>query len=397
MNDLREISDIKINATSHEFVRFLWNTIDWNNRLVGISGAKGAGKTTLILQYMKTSFGFSEDAIYLELDHIYFAENSLYDYARQFEKTGGKILFLDEVHKYRNWSHDLKLIYDNLPSIKVVFTSSSALEIYKGSHDLSRRVVLYQLPGLSLREFVHLKYKLELPLLALDEIISKSREISLKLSKDIKPIKYYNEYIQKGYYPFFTENENMYHEKLLNVLNVVLENDLPIIFKIDFNSVVNLKKLLSIISRLVPYKPNIKKLAEQIGVTRETLLRYLFYLEKAQILKRLGKDTHGINFLNKPEKLFLQNTNLIYALSQTMTSEGNIRETFFLNQTIVGNMVAYSEKGDFKVNQKYVFEVGGKSKSQKQIEGIPNAFVVKDNIEYSTGNTIPLWMFGLLY
>lgn len=397
MNDLRVISDIKINATSTGFVRFLWNIIDWNNRLIGISGARGAGKTTLILQYLKTNFGFSEDAVYLELDHIYFAENSLYEYASQFEKTGGKILFLDEVHKYKNWSHDLKLIYDNIPSLKVVFTSSSALEIYKGSHDLSRRVILYQLPGLSLREFVHLKYNLELPLLTLDEILSESRKISLELSKEIKPIKFYKEYIQKGYYPIFTENENMVHEKLLNVLNVVLENDLPIIFKIDFNSVINLKKLISIISRLVPYKPNIKKLSEQIGVTRETLLRYLFYLEKAQIVKWLGKDTFGINFLNKPEKIYLQNTNLIYALAQTMTNEGNVRETFFLSQLGVGNSVAYSEKGDFIVNQKYIFEVGGKSKSRKQIEGIPNAFIVKDDIEFSVGNIIPLWMFGLLY
>lgn len=397
MKYLREISDLKIRDTSVTFVRFLINAIDWGNRLIGISGARGAGKTTLILQYLKNNFGFSEEAIYLELDHIYFAENSLYDYAKQFEKEGGVILFLDEVHKYKNWSHDLKLIYDNLPALKVIFTSSSALEIYKGSHDLSRRVILYQLPGLSLREFVQLKYEYKLPLLTLNEIMSDSREISMKISSEIKPIKFYKEYVQKGYYPIFTENENMYHEKLLNVLNVVLENDLPIIYKIDFNSVVNLKKLISIISRLVPYKPNIKVLAEQIGVTRETLLRYLFYLEKAQIVKWLGKDTHGINYLNKPEKLYLQNTNLIYALAQNLTNDGNVRETFFLNQVAVGHAVNYPEKGDFMVAQKYTFEVGGKGKTQKQIEGLTHAFIVKDDIEISAGNTIPLWMFGLLY
>jgi predicted AAA+ superfamily ATPase len=217
------------------------------------------------------------------------------------------------------------------------------------------------------------------------------------LTTEFKPIKFYKEYVQKGYYPIFTENENMYHEKLMNILNVVLENDLPIIYKIDFNSVINLKKLISIISRLVPYKPNIKTLSEQIGVTRETLLRYLFYLEKAQILKWIGKDAHGINYLNKPEKLYLQNTNLIYALAQTLTNQGNVRETFLLNQIMVGNTVTYPDKCDFLINEKYLFEVGGKSKSQKQIEGIQNAFIVKDDIETATGNIIPIWMFGLLY
>jgi len=397
MNDLREISDKKIKDTQSNFIRFLMGKVDWDNRLVGISGARGAGKTTLILQHLKNNFGFSEEAIYLELDHIYFAENSLYDFAKQFEKEGGKMLYLDEVHKYKNWSHDLKLIYDNLPALKVIFTSSPALENYKGSHDLSRRIILYQLPGLSLREFVLLKYNKELPLFSLTDIISNAREISLQLTTEFKPIKFYKEYIQKGYYPIFMENENMYPEKLLNILNVVLENDLTIIYNIDFQSVVNLKKLISIISRLVPYKPNIKTLAEQIGVTRETLLRYLFYLEKAQIVKWIGKDAQGINYLNKPEKLYLQNTNLIYALAQSLTNQGNVRETFLLNQLMVGNTVTYPDKGDFLVNEKFLFEVGGKSKAQKQIEGIQNAFIIKDDIEYASGNIIPLWMFGLLY
>ncbi|MGE0018671.1 MAG: ATP-binding protein [Draconibacterium sp.] len=397
MNNLREISDGKLKTTNSNFTRFLMNKVDWENRLIGISGARGAGKTTLILQHMKSHFGFSEEAIYLELDHFYFAENLLYDFAKQFEKEGGKMLYLDEVHKYKNWSHDLKLIYDNLTSLKVIFTSSSALEIYKGSHDLSRRVILHQLPGLSLREFVFLKYQEQLPVFSLDELILNAREISMNLTSGFKPIKFYKEYIQKGYYPIFTENENMYQEKLLNVLNVVLENDLPIIYKIDFQSVVNLKKLISIISRLVPYKPNIKSLSEQIGVTRETLLRYLFYLEKAQIVNWIGNEAKGINYLNKPEKLYLQNTNLIYALAQSLSDTGNVRETFLLNQLAVDNSVSYPEKGDFLVNEKYIFEVGGKSKTQKQIEGIKNAFIVKDDIEIATGNIIPLWMFGLLY
>ncbi|NQU51844.1 MAG: ATP-binding protein [Bacteroidetes bacterium] len=397
MNRLRNVSDKKIRETSVDFIRFLFKKIDWNNRLIGISGARGAGKTTLILQYLKITYQFSEEAIYLELDDFYFAENSLYSFAEQFEKEGGKILLLDEVHKYKNWSHDLKMIYDNLVSLKVIFTSSSALELYKGSHDLSRRLVSYNLPGLSLREFASFKYNYELPNLSLDQLLTNSREIGMNLPSEIKPIKLYKEYIQKGYYPFFKENENLYHDKLLNVLNVILENDLPIIFNIDFQSVIKLKKLISIVARLVPYKPNVKKLAEQIGVTRETLLRQLFYLEKAQIVKWIGKDSHGINYLNKPEKLYLQNTNLIYALMEEMVNIGNVRETFFLNQLTVNHQITYPSKGDFLIDGKYIFEVGGKSKSQKQIGGLSNAFIVKDDIEFSSGNIIPIWMFGLMY
>ncbi len=397
MNLLREISDKKIKGTSLSFVRFLMASIDWNNRLIGISGARGAGKTTLILQYLKKQYKFSEEAIYIELDHLYFAEHSLYDFADEFEKGGGKILILDEVHKYKNWSHDLKLIYDNFPALKIVFSSSSALEIYKGSHDLSRRLILYKLPGLSLREFAIFKYRINIPKLTLNDILFNSRQIALDLPESFKPIQLYKEYIQNGYYPFFKENENLYHEKLLNILNVVVENDLPIIFNIDFNSVIKLKKLISIIARLVPYKPNIKKLAEQIGVTRETLLRHLFYLEKAQILKWISKDSHGINFLNKPDKLYLQNTNLIFAIAQENVNSGNVRETFFLNQLSVVHNISYPTKTDFFVDNKYLFEVGRRSKSQKQIAGLQNAFIVKDNIEFGSENIIPLWMFGLLY
>ncbi|MCF6333278.1 MAG: AAA family ATPase [Draconibacterium sp.] len=397
MNSLRDISDKKIKETPLEFIRFLMDFIDWENRLIGISGALGAGKTTLILQRLKKTFVFSEEAIYVELDHFYFAENSLYNFAEQFEKEGGKLLLLDEVHKYKNWSHDLKLIHDNFSSLKIIFTSSSALELYKGTHDLSRRLVLYHLPGLSLREFANFKYNFKLPSFQLEKILLHSREIIPTLQNDFKPIKVYKEYTQNGYYPFFKENENLYHEKLLNVLNVVLENDLPIIFNIDFNSVLKLKKLVSIIARLVPYKPNIKKLAEQIGVTRETLLRHLFYLEKAQIVKWIGKDARGINFLNKPEKLYLQNTNLIYALAQEHINVGNERETFFLSQLAVNHKVTYPGKGDFFIDEKFTFEVGDQNKTQKQIAGLDNAFIVKDNIEIGSGNSIPLWLFGLLY
>ncbi len=397
MIKLREISDKKTGEIPTNFTRYLINNIDWTHRLIGISGARGAGKTTLLLQYLKKEYHHSEEAIYLELDNLYFAENSLFNFAEQFEKEGGKLLLLDEIHKYRDWSHDLKLIYDNFKSLRIIFTSSSALELYKGSHDLSRRLILYNLPGLSLREFSLFKYGDVLPKLSLSDILSHSRDISLSFPKGLKPIKLFKEYIQSGYYPFFIENQDYYHEKLLNTLNVVLENDLSVIFKIDFQSVINLKKLISIIARLVPYKPNVKKLAEQIGVTRETLLRYLFYLEKAQIVKWIGKDTYGINYLNKPEKLYLQNTNLIYAIAKDSANIGNVRETFILNQLSVYHNITYPDNGDFLIDGRYIVEIGGKNKTRKQVKNIDNAYIVKDDIEYGSNKTIPLWMFGLLY
>lgn len=397
MKRLRENSDRRINQSPEGFNRFLLEKIDWNNRLVGISGARGAGKTTLILQYLKREFQYSQEAIYLELDDFYFAENSLIGFAEQFYKEGGKLLVLDEIHKYKGWSHDLKLIYDNYDSLKIIFTSSSALELYKGSHDLSRRLLMYNLPGLSIREYAFFRYQLRLPLLSLDEIVNNSREISINIAREFRPIKLFKEYTEYGYYPFFYENLSAYHKKLLNILNLVLENDLPIIYNIDFNSVLKLKKLISIIARLVPYKPNISKLANQIGVTRETLLRYLFYLEKAQIIKWLGKDTFGINYLNKPEKLFLQNTNLIYALAEESANIDSIRESFVINQLSVNHNVAYPERGDFMVDNLYTFEVGGKGKTLKQIAGIEDAYLIRDDIEFGAQGIIPLWMLGLLY
>lgn len=371
--------------------------INWENRLIGISGGRGAGKTTLLLQYLKRYLPSAEGVLYISLDDIYFAENTLIEFADQFEKEGGKLLVLDEVHKYKYWSHDLKLIYDRYIKLKVVFTSSSALEIYKGSHDLSRRLILYHLPGLSMREYASFKYSFDLPVLKITDILEHAREISMSLPRDIKLIKLFKEYREYGYYPFFIEGIDSYQERLLSTLNVVLESDLPAIFNIDFKSVLNLKKLVSIIARLVPYKPNIRKLADQIGVTWETLLRYLFYLEKAQVVKWLGKDTYGINYLNKPEKLYLQNTNLIYALGEENANIGAVRETFVLNQLSVNHTVTYPDSGDFFLDGKHTLEVGGKGKTFKQIAGIDDAYLVKDDIEFGSKGEIPLWMFGLLY
>jgi hypothetical protein len=397
MDRLKQIAENRLQLTQTDFTRFLTDEIDWDARMIGISGARGAGKTTLLLQYLKTRLPANTDALYASLDDIYFAENPLIYLAEEFYKKGGEYLFLDEVHKYPDWSRELKNIYDNLPGLKIVFTSSSALDIYKGAFDLSRRALVYNLPGLSLREFILLKYRISLQYYSLEQILLEPKKIVSEILDKIKPLKFFEEYLKYGYYPFFIESERNYHDKLTNILNLVIESDLPTIFKIDYYSVMKIKKMLSVLSRIVPYKPNIEKLALQADTTRDSLLKFLFYLEKAGVVKWLSKDTFGINYLNKPEKLYLNNTNLIYALTNEKPDTGNLRETFFLNQLLVKHSVSYPGKGDFLVDGKYLFEVGGSSKNTKQIAGLENAFIAADDIEFTDGRKIPLWLFGFLY
>ena len=397
MERLFQISEQRIQNTRAGFKRFLADEIRWKDRMIGISGARGSGKTTLLLQRMKSSLPADNVALYASLDDIYFAENSLLLLAEDFNKKGGDYLFLDEVHKYPNWSRELKNIYDNLPGLRVIFTSSSALDIYKGAYDLSRRAIVYNLPGLSFREFIELKYGFKLPVYALDQVLFNARTIVPDILKEIKPLRYFEEYLRLGYYPFFIESEENYHLRLTNILNLVLESDLTTIFNIDYYSVMKMKKMLAVLSRIVPFKSNIEKLSKQTGTTRDTLLKYLYYLEKAEVVKWLTKDTFGTNYLNKPDKLYLNNTNLSYALSNEKPDKGNLRETFLLNQLMVKQRITYPEQGDFLIDGKYLIEVGGLSKHSKQIAGLENAFLAVDDIEYADGNRIPLWLFGFLY
>ncbi len=397
MERLKQISESRLQQVQTGFTRFLMDKIHWKDRMIGISGARGAGKTTLILQYMKINLPVNTEAVYVSLDDIYFAGNPLVYFAEEYYKKGGEYLFLDEVHKYPNWSGELKNIYDNLPGLKIIFTSSSALDIYKGGYDLSRRAVVYSLPGLSFREFIELKYRVKLPVYSLEEILHKPQKIVSGIISKIKPLKYFEEYLQSGYYPFFIESEKNYSGHLINILNLILESDLPTIFNIDYYSVMKIKKMLAVLSRIVPYKPNIEKLARQADTTRDTLLKYLYYLEKAEVVKWLTKDTLGINYLNKPDKIYLNNTNLMYSLNSEKPDKGTLRETFLLNQLIVNHKVTYPEKGDFLIDGKYLIEVGGLSKNTTQIAGYNDAFLAIDDIDFPDGRKIPLWLFGFLY
>jgi uncharacterized protein len=397
MEKLFNSSTKKIQDTNLEFKRFIIHKLKRDRRLIGIKGARGSGKTTLLLQYIKEHFGTSDEVLYVSLDNIYFSKYKLLNLANKFANLGGKYLFLDEVHKYPNWSKELKNIYDDYPELKVFFTGSSILEIDKSEADLSRRAIIYDLPVLSLREFIALKYGIEIKAFSLPEILNNHKEIAGEINKAIKPVKAFNEYNKHGAYPFSKEAQEDYPIHLERIVNLMLETDLPVFKDIDYSSVMNLKKLLLAISESVPFKPNISKLSINTGVTRDTLIKYLSYLEKAQLILLLRNNTSGISRMAKPDKIYLNNANLLYALSPTSVNPGTIRETFFYNQVSAIHKVALPKSADFIVDNKYTFEIGEKNKAKKQIAGIKNAYIVSDNIEYGFKNRIPLWMFGFLY
>jgi len=390
-------SNQKIKDISLKFVRYIIPEIKWTTPLIAIKGARGVGKTTLLLQYMALQKMQAPEALYISMEHQYFYDHRLIEMADQFAKNGGKFLFLDEVHKYPNWSRELKLIYDNYPMLKVVFTSSSILNINMGEADLSRRAISYTLENLSLREYIELNSGIKLEKLSLQDILTNHTEIAFAINKKIKPIFEFNNYIKNGVYPFFKEDLDLYHEKLINTVNLIIEVDINTFYNPDYILIYKLKRLLHAIAESSPFTPNITKLSERIGVSRPTLLKTLGYLEKALLIKMVHKHQKGISALSKPDKLYLHNTNLIFALAQNNANVGNIRETFFLNQISHHHKVELSNKADFLVDGKYTFEIGGRGKTQHQIKAVKNAFIVKDDIETGVGNVIPLWLFGMMY
>ena len=351
----------------------------------------------MLLQYIKENLLLDESVLYASLDNLYFQTHTLTDLADKFVRQGGKYLFLDEVHKYANWSVELKNIYDNHASLKIVFTGSSLLEIYRGDADLSRRAITYEMHGLSLREFLWLEQDVRLPTYLLADILQHHVAIAQEVTSAIKPIPAFRHYLTYGYYPFFVEHPASYAQRLATVVNLILESDLPAVQKIDYTTINKLKKLLYIIATTAPFKPNIAKLSERIATSRDATLRYLDYLARAHVINLLRNDTEGISYLTKPKKIFLNNPNLMYALASERVEMGNLRETFFYNQLHQEHAVSFGKVGDFVVDKKYTFEVGGRSKTTAQIKGINNAYIVADNTEVGFRNKIPLWLFGFLY
>jgi uncharacterized protein len=387
----------KISVVSLKYVRDIINKIHWQDRLIGIKGARGVGKTTLILQYIKKNFTPGEDNLYVSMDDVFFSGNRLIEFVDGFVKNGGKFLFLDEVHRYHNWSQEIKNIYDDYPELHVVFTGSSVLDIIKSRADLSRRAMIYQMKGLSFREYLAITEKLNFMELKLQDILKDHQEIADKIVGKIKPIRELIIYMESGYYPFFIEYPQTYHSRIEQVINLVLENDIPALKPVNMEGIRKLKQLLYVVSTSVPFKPNISKLSDKTGISRNSLVQYLHFLHEAEILQLLFRDTSGVSLLQKPEKIYLENPNLAYAYSAGNVEIGNARETFFVNQLAVKHQVNYTEKGDFLVDGDLVFEIGGKNKETSQLKTVENAYFALDNIERGYKNKIPLWLFGFLY
>jgi hypothetical protein len=372
--------------------------VNWNARFIGIKGARGVGKTTLLLQYLKINFTDNRAlTLYVSLDSFAFRGNTLLGLADEFVRNGGKHLFLDEVHKYPNWAQELKNIYDDYSELQIVFTGSSLLEILNSRADLSRRVVIYHMQGLSFREFIMLETGIFFTPLSMESILKDHLHLAGLINAKIKVFPHFEKYLKQGYYPFYREELDLYEHRVEEVINMMLEIELPLLRRMDIGLVPKIKQLLVIISESVPFVPNIVNLSQKIEIHRTTLMSYLFYLQELGLTYHLLKEARGSVRLQKPAKIYLENTNLMYVLSSFSANRGNVRETFFANQVGYKHKISFHEKTDFLVDNTYAFEIGGKDKSKKQITGIENAYIVSDEIEYGYQNKIPIWLFGFLY
>lgn len=389
MEKLYELFYRKLKNTPVEFLRYKYNQIKWESRAFGLVGPRGVGKSTMLLQYIKQNLD-TKDTLYVSADNLYFAEHKLVDLADRFVKMGGKHLFIDEIHKYEGWSRELKQIYDSYDDLQLVISGSSILDIYKGMADLSRRMPIYEMQGLSFREYLRLFHGIDVPVYSMEDILTHKAVIN-----GIEhPLPLFHDYLKRGYYPFGRDAE--FEIELMQVINQTMEIDIPMHIKANVSVGRKLKSLIMVVSKSVPFKPVLQKLADVTGISRNDIPDYLIYMERAGMISQLRNATGGLRGLGKVEKLYLDNTNLIYALAPEHADIGNVRETFFMNQTRVCNDVRSSDISDFEIGNK-VFEIGGRKKGQKQIENASDGYIVKDDIESGYANVIPLWAFGLNY
>lgn len=389
----------RLDNVSLEIIRDCIEDIAWNERLSAIVGPRGVGKTTIILQYIKRRYaGSLSQVLYVSMEDLYFSHHSIMDLAELFVAHGGTHLFLDEIHRYQGWNREIKLIYDTFPELKVTISGSSLLQILNAEADLSRRCISFTMQGLSFREFLHFYKNIHLPKVSLSDALNRPDDICRELNSLCRPVQMFHEYLRCGYFPYYLEGETRYYERISNVIDYVIGTELPLVCKVEPVNVRKLQMLLNVVSGIVPYELDISKLALMLQSSRNTVVTYLDYLYRAKIINLLYSDVSSLKKVQKPDKMYLENSNMLYALTLEKTHIGTVRETFAVNQLCYGHRVEYGKAdGDFCVDGRYRFEVGGGGKGFKQSADIPDSYVLADEIEYAVGNKLPLWIIGLLY
>jgi predicted AAA+ superfamily ATPase len=393
-----------IESIPYRYRRYLYEQIEWNERCLLITGQRGVGKTTMILQHLKEHYRDDTSALYISVDNPYFKNISLYEFAMEFEKFGGEVLYIDEIHKYHEWATHIKSLYDS-SRLKLIISGSSMIQINKQQADLSRRVVSYRLANLSFREYLLFKNIAVFEACTFDEILSDHVAIASRIIGRIKPLAHFKTYLTEGCYPFMIEHEKSYTYHLIGIINQILEVDMPYATHIRYAQIDKIKKLIYLLSTSVPVKPNISKLAASVDVSRPTLVEYLHYLELGSLINTVNQKARGYGVLSKPDKLLMYNTNLMHAISHN-ADKGTRREAFFVNQIksaayniprLIDERILLAPEGDFLIEGKYTVEVGGKGKSFDQVKDVKDAYIAADDIEVGFGNKIPLWLFGFMY
>lgn len=379
-------------------MRYLYDEINWDNRLILIRGPKGSGKTTMIMQHIQHTFPDKSKVLYCSVDHLWFASHTLLDLAEYAYTHDISHLFFDEIHKYKNWSQEIKNMYDSYPRLKIIITGSNALEITRQKFDLSRRCMVYTMFGLSFREYLKLEGVADLPVLSVEEIIAHHINLSVDITvkKGIKVLLYFERYLKEGYYPFYRDETTYYSDRLSQVIDTIIFNEIPAISNLEYESVYKVKPLLAILAQQNPYTLNISALGKTLNASRNVLLKLIDLLDQAALIRRLYAESDDWGQINKPEKVLFDNTNLMYALSPNVDT-GTMRETFCASMLAKEHKVAMPQKGDLLVDKHVLFEVGGRTKGYKQIANIPDSYVVADGIDIGFENKIPLWLFGMLY
>lgn len=389
------VSNRKVNQISLDYKRPLYYEINWDNRLIGIKGPKGVGKSTLLLQHIKETFTDRSKVLYVSLDNLWFSSNNLAELVEYHYTHGGTHIFLDEVHKYKEWQTALKNIYDDYPDLHIVYTGSSILKLKAGDGDLSRRLRSYEMTGLSFREYLLFEGLLDYPKVSLQEVISNHVSLASDIVSQVKVLKYFGKYLESGYYPFYKEEGDGYLQRVQEVVSQTIDLDIPALEDVEYDTLQKLKRLLMILAVQVPFIPKMNELYNELQTNREQGLKLLSLLEKAKLITMLKSPAKALKNLSAPEKLYLDNTNMMYALSDTVEI-GTVRETFFMNQLSVSHEVSLPAKGDFKVDGKFLFEVGGRKKTFNQIKDEPDSFLAVDSLEIGNSNRIPLWLLGFL-